>query len=90
MIAHILLYINNFIVKLEEAKPKKNKKLHATRIEVLKLINENLQTRTYEIIDIELIPRFFRDDEHSKELLTDLYPILKLIVRYNSRKIQQD
>lgn len=54
------------------------------------MILENITRRTYDFIDVELIPRHFRDDKQFKDMMTDFYPILKLIVRYNSRKIQND
>lgn len=60
------------------------------RIGLLTYINNNISRKTYALIDVELIPRFFKDVEQFKDIMTDLYPILKLIVRYNSHKIQND
>lgn len=67
MIAHIKLYINNYIIVIEEtiktSKSKKLKKLSLQRIGLLTHITENISRRTYDLIDVELIPRFFRDVE---------------------------
>ena len=91
MLAHIQLHLDNYISQLENEKPKRfQKKLNRERISLLKFISENIQTKNYDIIDSELLLRFFRDDEAFKDIISDLYPILKLILRYFSQKTQTD
>ena len=50
----------------------------------------NLQNRNYELVEYEQIPRYFKDEIEFKELVSDVYPILKLLLKFNSSKTQSD
>jgi hypothetical protein len=46
--------------------------------------------RNYQLVEVELIPRYFKDDDEFRELISDVYPILKLLLKFNSQKTQND
>ena len=37
-----------------------------------------------------MLPRNFKDDEKYKDLVTDVYPIMKMILQFNSQRYQHD
>ena len=66
-------------------------KLSEHRCHLLSNLIQNLCQRNFQIIlaDLEIMPRLF-DKEADKELLLDVYPIIKLLAQFNSEKAQYD
>lgn len=54
---------------------------------VLTYFITNLKEKKLETLEIELLPRFFKD---WKEISDDVYPILKLLIKLNSDKTSKD
>ena len=56
----------------------------------MQFLATNLEQRKYSLVSIDLIPRFFRNAHQFSELITDVYPILKLLLKFNSNKTRSD
>ena len=51
-----------------------------------------LENRSFDSVycDLEILPILFKNDKNYKELIQDVYPILKLLVKLNSSKNVSD
>ena len=54
---------------------------------VLTYFIKHLKEKKLDTLEVELLPRFFRD---WKEIIDDVYPILKLLIKLNSVKTSRD
>ena len=50
-------------------------------------LKDNLESRSFEYLDVELLPRYFKNVEG---VMSDLYPGLKLLIKFNLPHNQND
>ena len=62
------------------------------RYKLISKMIENLETKDFDSImrDQELIPILFKGDPQFKELTRDVYPILKMVMKFNDPKVVSD
>lgn len=61
----------------------------------MEYLEYSLQQRRFECIDLDHIPHIFRDHQHldlshSQEMMADIYPILKLLLKFYHESTQRD
>ena len=65
-------------------------KLLNMQLQYLQHIYLQIESKAYNEIKVDVIPILFKGNPNLKELIDDVYPILKILITLKSDKVQKD